>query len=206
MSVAIVDSRGAYQAVVVSGVAASLEACDVAVPESAGVILLQNEIPAAANLEIARKIAERATLILSAAPARSLDPELLDRVNLLIVNRVEARHLAGADIAGREIAVAGRLAALCRGRVIVTLGEGGLIIGCRHDGVRKFPAHAVTAVSTHGAGDAFVGALTAGLAGGQAIDDAVRFAQAAAALFVSTSVEDRARLTRRDVLAFLSAS
>jgi ribokinase len=46
----------------------------------------------------------------------------------------------------------------------------------------------VKAVSTHGAGDCFLGTLASRLADGDAVIDACRFANEAAGIFVSTAV------------------
>jgi sulfofructose kinase len=69
--------------------------------------------------------------------------------------------------------------------VIVTLGERGLIWQRNtEDGTERgsLPAFAVTAVDTTGAGDAFHGALAAGLAAGMAWLPLLRYASAAGAL------------------------
>jgi ribokinase len=57
--------------------------------------------------------------------------------------------------------------------------------------LHRAPAHPVKVVSTHGAGDAFLGALAAELARGAELSAAARYGQAAAALHVSLAVEDR---------------
>jgi ribokinase len=67
-------------------------------------------------------------------------------------------------------------------------------------------AHRVDLVDTHGAGDAFVGALSARLAGGTPLKEAVQFANAAAALFVSTPLEQKRTITSDDVTHLLSRS
>ena len=56
----------------------------------------------------------------------------------------------------------------------------------RHHAVRPAPV-----ISAHGAGDVFVGALSARLAAPAALEDAIADAQAAAARFVSTPLEER---------------
>jgi ribokinase len=66
-------------------------------------------------------------------------------------------------------------------------------------------AHPVKLVDTHGAGDAFIGALAARWASGAPVAQAVRFANAAAALFVSTPVDQKKAVTSDQVTRFLSA-
>ena len=84
---------------------------------------------------------------------------------------------------------------------IVTLGADGLIC-CTGDATIHMPGRPVKVISTHGAGDMFCGALAARLADGQPLEPALNFAQAAAALHVSTAVADRARITPDAVRAF----
>jgi ribokinase len=65
-------------------------------------------------------------------------------------------------------------------------------------------AHPVILLDTHGAGDAFVGALSARWTSGTPLTEAVRFANAAAALFVSTPLEQRRSVTCDRVTRLLS--
>jgi ribokinase len=61
-------------------------------------------------------------------------------------------------------------------------------------------------VDTVGAGDTLVGALVTALAEGQAIEAALRFAQAAAAIAVSRPGVQDAMPTRAEVIQFLEAA
>jgi ribokinase len=70
-----------------------------------------------------------------------------------------------------------------RRTVCVTLGKRGVL--ALIDGEPLLvPGHAVKAVDTTGAGDCFVGALAAQLAGGKPIRDALNYANAAASICV----------------------
>jgi ribokinase len=62
----------------------------------------------------------------------------------------------------------------------------------------------VKLVDTHGAGDAFIGALAARWAGGVPVVEAVRFANAAAALFVSTQADLKKTVTSDQLSRFLA--
>jgi ribokinase len=151
--------------------------------------VLQNEIPEAANIAAA-KAARRggAAVVFNAAPARTSSAELLDLVDVLVVNRVEAEMLSGLAVSDRQGAIAA-LASLGAGRrtVIVTLGGGGLVAAQLGKAAIEIEALPVTAVSTHGAGDCFVGALAARLAAGEDVVVACRFANLAAGNFVSAA-------------------
>jgi ribokinase len=194
MSAAIVRDDGEYGAVIVSGCNLRIE------PEAvvatwrdlggARVLALQNEAPEAVNLAAARMArADGAVVILNAAPARPMSRELADLINVLIVNRIEAGMLGEAEVAGRDgaFAVLPRLAAPGRS-VMVTLGGGGVVLQPAGGEPTWIAAKAVEAISSHGAGDCFVGALAAALARGESLQAAAQFANGAAADFVSRRV------------------
>ena len=161
MSVAI-EAQGEYGAVVVTGANAANDGAGL--PE-ADVLLLQNEVPEAANLA-ALRAKGRARAILNAAPWRDASA-VAGLVDFWVVNRVEARQ-------------AGPLP----GPVIETRGAEGCVL---RDGpvTRLFPAERVEAVSSHGAGDAFCGTVAARLDAGDALEEAIEAAQRAAARVVA---------------------
>jgi len=191
MSVAIEEESGEYGAVVVSGANLVIDARAIATRWSAlwscKVLLLQNEIPEAANIAAAASAkANGGRVVLNAAPARAMATDLLDLVDVLVVNRVEAAMLSGHDAAeqaAKALHHPGRDA-------VLTLGSGGLMVMARDGRLATIPAIAVTPVSSHGAGDCFCGALAARLAAGDALPAACNYANVAAGLFVSAP-EDR---------------
>jgi ribokinase len=201
MSVAIVDPRGDYGAVIVSGANLSLgpEAVEAAAGAIAGArcLLLQNEVPEAANLAAARLArAGGAIIILNAAPARPLAADWAGLLDLLVVNAVEADMLGGgavSDLAGAA-AAAERLLVHAPS-VVVTAGGAGLALARADGSSLTRAAHDVRVASTHGAGDALLGALAARLAAGDTRRDALRYANAAAAALVATPEHERATLT-----------
>ena len=210
-SVAIVDEKGDYGAVIVSAANLEIDAQAIAVPPETALVLLQNEVPEAVNLAVARAArAAGAKLLLNAAPVRPTSEELLSLVDLLIVNRTEAAMLAGQEIADRAAAsaVAARLARDGRG-ALVTLGAEGLVYSGPEGEIAR-PAFAVEVVSTHGAGDAFVGALAARLAApktaGGAFAPALDYAQAAAALGLSRPPGERLSITPAAVERLLQST
>ncbi len=203
MSVAILDAAGGYGAVIVSAANLAVDG-EGDVPPGTTHLLLQNEIPEAANLAAARAArAAGARVILNAAPARRIAADLLPLTDLLVVNRVEAAQLTGQP---QEAPEAAARALLARGlaQVIVTLGAQGLHASSG-DATLVLAAPRVTACSSHGAGDAFLGALAARLDAGEALEPALLFAQAAAALHVSTAPEARARISPEEVRALIGA-
>jgi ribokinase len=190
MSVAIQDRQGDYAATIVSGAnlclaTETLE--DPALWQDVALLVLQNEISDVANLAAARQAHARGIpTLLNAAPFRPLAPDMAGLIDILVVNAVEAEMMGAAPVT--DLASAARAAATLAPRfatVIVTAGSAGL--ACAGQGIPGFtvPAEQVTAVSSHGAGDAFIGTLAAGLASGQALQAACRAASQAAARHVA---------------------
>jgi ribokinase len=195
MSVAILDPAGTYGAVIVSGANLSLDADGVVFPPGCGTLMLQNEVPETVNLRLAaRARAKGLRVVLNAAPARAMAPALLSLTDVLVVNRGEAAAILGATPPPQEAARA--LRARGPAEVLVTLGEGGV---AGPDFLQ--PARAVSVISTHGAGDAFTGALAVALAGGAGLEDGAAFAQGAAALHVATPPAARGGIDAHKVRA-----
>jgi ribokinase len=199
MSVAIIDAGGDYGAVIVSGVnlllgAAEVDAAD-ALFHGARWLLLQQEVPDAANLAAVAK-ARRHGLktIVNAAPSRPFPEPLKGTIDVLVVNEIEAEAMVAVavDSLSHASAAAKRLLEFAE-TSIVTAGPAGAALASRSGPAAEIAGHPVHVVSTHGAGDCFVGALAASLAGGADLAEAARYANATAALRVS-SARDGARV------------
>jgi ribokinase len=172
-------------------------------PGDGDVVLVGHEIPtAAAKAALAVAHEAGATTILNPAPAAGIDRSTFGLADILTPNRGElaaiaaddSRRIGRAARSGGEPAVLGRIlleanseGAGVRRAVVVTLGAAGAVV-LRSDLVAvDLPTPAVRAIDTVGAGDAFNGALAAGLAAGLDLDGATRRAVVAAA--VSTTRE-----------------
>jgi ribokinase len=143
-------------------------------------VLCQNEIPPEATFALLERARGRgARTILNLAPAGAVPGRVLDALDLLVVNEIEAAMAAGARA---DPAVLARDLALRHGLTcVVTLGSrGALAIG--QDGGYRVAALAVEAVDTTGAGDAFTGVLAAALDQGHSLPEALRRASVAAGL------------------------
>ena len=190
MSVAIQDAAGDYAATIVSGanlhIAATALAHD-AVWAGVSVLILQNEVTEATNLAAAREARKRGVkTVLNAAPWRPLGAEFCGLVDILVVNAVEAEMMGTQPVCSLPSAAeaAKRLADQFE-TVIVTAGSIGLAAWGAHNEGLQIPAQKVQVVSSHGAGDAFIGALAAQIANTAPLEQACRAASAAAARHVS---------------------
>lgn len=195
MSVAIFDDDGDYGAVIVSGSNLAIEAEQI--PDArlgrARVLVLQNEIPEPVNAAVARRARRLGlTTILNAAPARPFTTDLADHIDILVVNAIEAEMLGAGPVASLEDAAsAARALAGFRGVVVVTAGGDGVAMAGGTVAPVALPGLDVEVVSTHGAGDMFVGTFAARLAQGASCEDALRAANDAAARLVSMPDEER---------------
>jgi ribokinase len=167
---------------------------------SADVLVCQLEIPVETVTEAMRAAREAGTrTILNAAPARSLPPELLSDVDLLVVNETEA-----ATISGRaEIDMPALLALVPR--VVLTLSGAGSRFADRDGTDEQVPAFAVEVADTTAAGDAFTGAIAVAWGEGRPLLEAVRWANAAGAACVRHVGASNALPTRDEIDELYSA-
>ena len=155
--------------------------------EGSRVVMASCEVPLEATLaafRIAR--AAGALTLLNPAPARPLPEALIALTDLLTPNETEVRVLAQLGPDGDMGDAARALLARGAGAVLVTLGAAGCRLW-RHDAIEcEVPGWRVAAVAdTVGAGDTFTGALAAAMARGEPLEQAMRCANAAAALSVT---------------------
>jgi ribokinase len=169
------------------------------------VVVMQLETPLA-TVQAAAQLAAQAGVgvILNPAPAQPLPDQLLKLVSILTPNETEAELLTGVRVT--SAASAAQAAAKLRRRgvqtVIITLGARGAFVAAA-TGQQLIPGFKVKAVDTTAAGDTFNGALAVALAEGQPLAQAVRFANAAAALSVTKLGAQPSAPRRRDIAQFL---
>jgi ribokinase len=171
---------------------------------AADVLLMQLETPLNAVQAAARIAAAKgAIVILNPAPARRLPSGLLRHVSILTPNETEAQVLTDVKING--LATLERAALRLRRRgiktVILTLGARGAYVSSE-EFTALIPGFKVKAVDATAAGDVFNGALAVALGEGQPLHEAVRFANAAAAIAVTRRGAQPSVPTRRQIIAF----
>jgi ribokinase len=212
----LVDEAGQNQISVAAGANGRLTPRDLdivpdAVFSAARVFLTSLETPLE-TVFYGLQRAKRAGLltVLNPAPATRavLDCNLLSLVDVLTPNAGEAALLAAAET--RESSAHDEEAALgfarklqtlgCR-HVVVTLGSAGCLVVDEQP--TRIPGRDVRAVDATAAGDAFNGALAVRLSEGRSLVEAVRWANAAAALSVTKRGAQPSLPTRREIDAFL---
>lgn len=166
-----VDAGGENSIIVIPGANAEVDDAFVRAHAdaiaSAGVVVLQGEIPAGGSTRAAQLATGR--VLVNLAPVIDVPEGLLHAADPLVVNEHEARVLLAAvwepgDVLDDE-QVAQRLHRHGIRSVVLTRGAGGAIC-VDAAGTSAIAAPSVVAVDTSGAGDAFVGALAARLAAG----------------------------------------
>ena len=190
MSVAIMDASGDYAATIVSGANLHIAPNMLQNPEvwrDVGLLVLQNEVPEAINLAAAKAARARGIrTLLNAAPSRPLSAEFARLVDVLVVNAVEAEMMGTSPIASLKAASAAAKKLADRFEsVIVTAGSLGLAAWSAEDEHFSIRAEKIAVVSSHGAGDAFIGALAACIVGGAKFKQACAAATHAAAAHVA---------------------
>ena len=200
MSVALIGSDGIYSAVVVSGVNQTIELSEIAVPDDLTVLVLQNEIKTDANFEIIKKVPKSTFVILNAAPALTPNKDFFERIDILIVNQLEANMRLNEEPSIFNILDALRkLQNLGPKEVIITLGAEGYTGISKNGEIFSEPGIKVDVLSTHGAGDSFVGTLAAFICKGEPINIAAQYAQASSALHVKTPIDQREKILQADI-------
>ena len=206
-----VDDDGENTIVVIPGANARMDAeavqGSVRIIAAAAVVVLQGEIPADGIAQAARLATGR--VVLNLAPVIELDAATIRRADPLVVNEHEAA-LVLAQLEPHRVVPTGdgelvsRLLESGVASVVLTRGAKGAICADR-DGTNTVASPTVVAVDSAGAGDAFVGALSAQLAAGLSLAQAVRLAVRVGAFAVQSRGTQTSYPTLADVLPTVNA-
>jgi ribokinase len=207
-----VDDAGQNSITVAPGANGVLSAHDVDsqrwAMDGARCVLLQLEVPmetVAEGLREARRMG--AIGILDPAPARALSQDILELVDIATPNENEACVLAGVPpqrvSPADAIALGNKVRDLGVRAVVVKLGDQGCVY-CAADSTIAVPPFAVRAVDSTAAGDTFNAALAVALVEGTAMEQALRFASAAAAISVTRAGAQTSAPARAEVESLLA--
>ena len=176
-AVVIVDDKAENVIVVSPGANGALAPVDVPseLLRGAGVVCLALEIPLPTVTHAAITAASvGAEVVLNLSPYQTVPRGLLDAASLVVLNEHELAQLTGVSTPEPDwTQVRTALAGEAVTRAVITLGAEGCVV-IDGDHVTHLPAPNVVAVDTTGSGDAFTGALSAGLASGLDLVSAAR--------------------------------
>lgn len=146
---------------------------------SADILLMQLEIPLETveyTLELCKK--NNVKVLLNPAPAVELSRSMIENSSYITPNEHELNIILGKDCNIEEEMKK------YPNKLIVTLGSKGVKY---YDGneMKMVPSYKVEVVDTTGAGDTFCGALAASLVKGNSLDEAIKFANKAAAFSIT---------------------
>ena len=188
---------------VAPGANGSLESSHLPALTGVSHLLMQLETPIETVLAYAQAARKQGVqVVLNAAPAQVLPPELLAALDVLIVNEDELVVVAACEDGIDESLQ--RIEVEC---VVVTLGARGCCARVRRDGDAELirqQGFAVDAVDTTAAGDTFCGVLVAALSRNVALPDALRVANAAGALACTRIGAQSSIPTHAEVHEFLN--
>lgn len=203
----MVDSKGDNIIAVAPGANENLSIEDLKEVEdifaTSELILTQLEIPInVVEYGIEKASEMNAKTILNPAPARSLPSGLLEKVDVLIPNKIELMDIAGMERTSESIENAGKkILEKVSEAIVVTLGEDGALLICE-DEVMKFEGIEVEAVDTTGAGDAFCAGLATSIASGKSIQESVEIGNIVGALATTKLGAQEALPTMRELEEF----
>jgi len=206
----ITVAEGDNAIIVVPGANALASEHDVMEPDIAkgDILVSQFEIPVPTiTAFFSRARAADAITILNAAPAIEFDRNLLHLVDILILNETELGALAGRELGEddpdeRIFQIARTLQTRQDQTIAVTLGRRGALALTREKAL-AIRGEIVEARDSTGAGDCFVGAVAAQTALGVPIEQALRYANVAAAICVQRMGAGPSMPTQREVAAQL---
>ena len=199
-----VDAEGNNSIIVNSGANSALTQEDIVaakeIVESAQVVLMQLEISTKC-LEVAVEMAS-GIKILNPAPVVDISKKLLEKIDVLIPNRIVLARLSNKESFENLDELEAAAKGLGIQTVIVTLGSAGaLLVSDKQTELISSPA--VESVDTTGAGDAFCGSMAESLSRGLSFLESVEYSVTAGALSTTTYGAQISMPTRSEVDSLL---
>lgn len=155
--------------------------------QEAAIIVMQYEIPEE-TIKYVIDLANQMNIpvLWNVAPARAFDFSYIPKVNILVLNEVEAGFLAELPVENEADAekAAEKLVAKGVEKVIITLGSQGALVITKNEKV-SVASYKVNAIDTTAAGDTFCGSFAVALVEGKSLKESLQFASVAAAISVT---------------------
>jgi ribokinase len=201
-----VDENGENSIVVAPGSNGTLSPSDIKDElfdtNPSDIFLMQLEIPASTVEYVADRAAVNGNrVILNPAPAMQLSNKLFGSLYMITPNETEAELITGIKVFDLQSAekAAGRLREKGVRNVVITMGASGAYILTENISV-LIPVIPVKATDTTAAGDIFNGALAVAISEGKGIEEAVVFANKAAAISVTRMGAQASAPYRKEIL------
>ncbi|MDA9748960.1 ribokinase [Pelagibacteraceae bacterium] len=188
MSVAISNNSGNYSAVVISG--ANLEISEKILSDdnlwkNCSFLMIQNEIKEKINIKAAIEAKKRnIRVFLNAAPAKKINDELFDLVDILLVNEIESQQLL--DTKSTDFKRLAEELSNYVSKIIITLGDKGVVYFEKNKKVDHINAYSVDVKSAHGAGDYFAGKFISNFIETNDFEDSIKTANKKTSEFISS--------------------
>ena len=188
MSVAISNNSGNYSAVVISG--ANLEISekifgDDNLWKNCSFLMIQNEIKEEINIAAAIEAKKRnVRIFFNAAPAKKINNDLFELVDILIVNEIESQQLletTSTDFKSQAQQLSNYIS-----KIIITLGDKGVVYTEKNKQPNHIKAHSVNVKSAHGAGDYFSGKFISNFIKTNNFADSINIANKKTSEFISS--------------------
>ncbi len=187
-SVAISNNSGNYSAVVISGANLKISKnifSDDNLWKNCSFLMIQNEIKEKINITAAIEAKKRnIRVFLNAAPAKKINKDLFDLVDILLVNEIESQQLletTKTDFKKQAEELSNYVS-----KIIITLGEKGVVYSEKNKKVDHIKAHSVDVKSAHGAGDYFAGKFISNFLETNNFEDSIKTANKKTSEFITS--------------------
>jgi ribokinase len=173
--------------------------------QESDIIILQYEIqPETLEYIMLNNLKHNKRIIFNLAPARDFNVKYLNKNYILVVNETESEFLTKKKIeSDRDVEISAKLLIdMGVGTAVITLGSKGVYY-LSADSSGFVPSFVVDAIDSTAAGDTFCGSLSVALLEDKKLPEALKFANAAAALCVTRLGAQSSVPLRRDIENFI---
>ena len=188
MSVAISNKQGNYSAIVISGANLQISKnifTNDNLWKNCSFLMIQNEIKEEINIAAAIEAKKRnVRIFFNAAPAKKINNDLFELVDILLVNEIESQQLletTSTDFKSQAQQLSNYIS-----KIIITLGDKGVVYTEKNKQPNHIKAHSVNVKSAHGAGDYFSGKFISNFIKTNNFADSINIANKKTSEFISS--------------------